>query len=254
VDFILDPLVPGAKEISATIEEFGGYDNVCLVTTSRMDPDIHGFHRIGVPTLSEDGAQDAFYSLCNLGGSPAVDDLIARLNCHPLSIDLLASSVRENGRDESMLFKAWADGTSRANYYRGLGVTMESLFHSPMVQDLGIAARDALGAIVAFPGSVRESILDDIFPGIPGIKAWWPCFAISSLSQKWVREDVLTVPVLLPRVHANYVLHHHAIVPPMRPLEARQHTIKPPMKVLHQLSYPATACLSFSFYLFRASG
>jgi len=56
VDLILDPLAPESKEISATIEELGSYEHVCLITTSRMDPDIPGFHRVQVPVLSEEGA------------------------------------------------------------------------------------------------------------------------------------------------------------------------------------------------------
>ena len=39
VDLILDPLAPEAKDISATIEELGSYPHVCLVTTSRMNPE-----------------------------------------------------------------------------------------------------------------------------------------------------------------------------------------------------------------------
>ena len=34
------------------IEELGSYPHVCLVTTSRMDPDIPGFHRIEVSVPS----------------------------------------------------------------------------------------------------------------------------------------------------------------------------------------------------------
>ena len=83
VDSILDPPAPEAREISAIIEEVGSNQCMCLVTTSRMYPDIHGFHRVEVPMLSEDGAQEAFYTLCNMARSPSVDDLIAELDFHP---------------------------------------------------------------------------------------------------------------------------------------------------------------------------
>ena len=39
MDFILGTLVPGAEEIYARIEQFGSYEHVCLVTTSRIYPD-----------------------------------------------------------------------------------------------------------------------------------------------------------------------------------------------------------------------
>ena len=121
MDHILDPLAPEADKISATIEEFGNYDHVCLIMTSRMDPDIHGFHRVGVPPLSEDGARNTFYSLCSLTRSPAVDDLITSLDFHPLSISLLTNIVRENDWDEPTLLKAWDNdqtGVLKSSYYK----------------------------------------------------------------------------------------------------------------------------------------
>jgi len=69
----------GAEGISTITEEFGSYEYVCLVTTNRTHPDIHGFHRAGVPTLSKGGARDAFYD-CNLDKPSAADDLIPKLD------------------------------------------------------------------------------------------------------------------------------------------------------------------------------
>ena len=167
VDFILDPLSPDAGEISATIEELGGDQHVCLVTTSRMYPDIHGFHRIEVPTLPEDSARETFYSHCSLGRSPAVDDLIAGLDYHPLSIDLLARSVRENGWDETMLLQAWDDDQTRTNYLKD---TLKLSLRCPTIQRLGAAAQDTLNAIAAFPHGVEEGKLGRIFPHIAGVE------------------------------------------------------------------------------------
>ena len=172
VDFILDPLAPEAEDISATIEEFSCYNHVCLVTTSRMHPDIHGFHRIEVPTLSQDGARDAFYSRCSLNKSPVVDDLIASLDFHPLSMTLLANSVHENGWNESMLLKVWDDGKASGvgkNYYQSLKDAVEPALRSPTIQSLGATAQNTLVAIAAFPNGVEKCRLEEIFPGIAGI-------------------------------------------------------------------------------------
>jgi len=172
VDLILDPLAPEAEHISAMIEEFGSYENVCLVTTSRMHPDIHGFHRVEIPTLSEDGARDTFYSLCDLERSFAVDNLIARLDFHPLSINLLATAVRENNWDEPTLLEAWDDDQTsarKASYYQSLMDAMEPLFRSPTIRYLGTTVRDALEAIATFPCGVEECKLQSIFPGIDGV-------------------------------------------------------------------------------------
>jgi hypothetical protein len=172
MDSILDPLAPEAEEISAMIEEFGSYRHVCLLTTSRMDPEIPGFHRVEVPTLSGDAARDAFYRLCHLARSSVVDDLLAKLDFHPLSIDLLASSVCENGWDELALLKALDDDQGsvlKSQYNQHLKDSIEQSFHSPTIQSLGDAARDALVAIAAFPCGVSETQLESVVPGMTGV-------------------------------------------------------------------------------------
>ena len=172
VDSILDPPVPEVEEILAVIEEFGSYEHVCLVTTSRIYPNIHGFHRVEVPTLSEDGARDTFYNLCNLGRSTAVDTLITKLDSHPLSIELLASYVRENNWDESMLLKVWDNdktGAVKVRYYRRLGNAIEPLLHSPTIVKLGAATRDVLEVIATFLSGVEGSELERILHKVAGI-------------------------------------------------------------------------------------
>ena len=172
VDPVLDPPAPEAEEISEIIEELGSIQHVCLITTSRMYPDIHGFHRVEVPTLPEDGARETFYSHCNLGRSPAVDDLIARLDFHPLSIDLLARYVRENDWDATVLSQAWDDDQKSAlktNYRQNLKEALELSLRSPTIQNLGTTAQGVLNAIAAFPDGIEERRLGNIFPSITGV-------------------------------------------------------------------------------------
>ena len=171
VDYAIDSLDPEVKEIYAKIEEFGGYEHVCLVTTSRIYPNVHGFHRVEIPTPPEDGARAIFYSLCNLDRSPAVDTLIAQLDFHPFSIELLARSTRENNWDEEMLLKAWDDqkGVLRTSYYQGLKDTIEPMFRSPKMKELGTMARDVLEAVASFQSGIREHQLEGIFHGTGGV-------------------------------------------------------------------------------------
>ena len=172
VDSTLDSPVPEAEEILATIEELGSYEHVCLVTTSRIYPNIHGFHRVEVPTLSEHGARETFYNLCNLGRSFAVDTLIAKLDSHPLSIELLASYVREKNWDEPALLKVWGNdetGAVKMRYYRKLRDAIGPTLRSPTITSLGTAARDVLEAIATFPSGVEESELGRILHKIVGI-------------------------------------------------------------------------------------
>lgn len=80
----------------AMTEGFGSYEHICLVTASKMCPDVHGFHRVEIKTPPEGGTRDIFYNLCNLGRLPAVDALIAQLDFNLFSIELLARTIREN--------------------------------------------------------------------------------------------------------------------------------------------------------------
>jgi len=241
VDSILDPLAPEAEDISATIEEFGSYDRVCLLTTSRAHPEIPGFHRIEVPTLSESDARDAFYGLCNVDRSPAVDDLIARLDSHPLSIDFLASSVRENGWDERMLLKAWGGDQADAlkiKYYQRLKDAMEPLLLSRTVQGLGTTAPDILGAIAAFPRGIEERRLQSTLTSTTGVGVALDVLCNLSLIY---RQDGF-VKMLSP--FQFYFLESM--------LEPAQH-----VEVIHcdgDNSHPAKACMSLLLHLFYGHG
>ena len=169
VDSILDTSIPNAEEIYAAIEEFGSYEHVCLVTTSRMYPDMHGFHRIEVPIPTEKDAYDIFYGLCSMSRSSVVDSLIARLDFHPLPIVLLANAILENNWDERALLKVWETGALKTAYYQGLKDAVEPVFRSPTIKELGKTARDVLCAIAAYPSGVEESRLEVICRQTTGI-------------------------------------------------------------------------------------
>ena len=169
VESILDPLVPETAKIATAIEELGRCQNIRLLTTSRMDPKIPGFHRMEVQTISEDGAQDMFYSCCRLGRSLAINKLLAELDFHPLSINLLASAVCENAWDESTLLEVWGNGRMnilKATNQQSLGDIINSTLGTPTIQALGTTALETLEAIAKFLGGVKESKLEGMFAGI----------------------------------------------------------------------------------------
>lgn len=172
VEFILDPLAPGASEIATAIEEIGRCQNVFLLATSRMNIKIPGFHHIEVPTLDEGDALDTFYTSCSLERSNAVDRLLAELDYHPLSTDLLASAVWENGWDEPGLLKAWHDrktGILKGSGCQSLEENIRSIFRTPTIRQLGTAPQETLEAIALYPNGVKESKLESTFPRIAAI-------------------------------------------------------------------------------------
>ena len=168
VDSILDPLTAGSRDIIARIEKFGSYEHVCLVTTSRMYPDIPGFRQVEVPTLSKNGAQNIFHGMCKLGKSPAVDRLIASLDFHPLSIEMLARCVHEKGWDESTLLEAWDGGeigAMRTSCHKRLSDTIEPVFRLPTIEGLGAIVSDILKLIATSPRGVERCKLEDRIRG-----------------------------------------------------------------------------------------
>ena len=139
-----------------------------------MHPDIHSFYRIEVPTISEDGARDAFYGLCNPGRSSVVDDLIARLD-FPLSINLLVNSLRESGWDGSAPLKAWGEDQTSVpenNCHQTLEGTVGPVFRSPTIQELRTTA-------------------------LNGRDSRYASQVLTHLSPRLVREGTLTVLVLI---------------------------------------------------------
>ena len=172
VEFILDPLAPGAAEIASAIEEFSQCQNLCLLLTSKMDVRIAGLRRVKVPNLSVNGAQDMFYSRCRLERSACVDNLLEELDYHPLSIDLLASAASENDWDEATLLEVWDGGKVSILHACGsqsLEDNVKSTLATPAIQAHGMTTLVALAALAALPSGVRERKLESMFPEITGI-------------------------------------------------------------------------------------
>ena len=172
VEPILDPLAPGAAEITSAIEKFNRCLNLCLLVTSKMDVMIADFRRIKVPILSANEAQVVLYSRCHLGRSVDVDNLLEELDFHPLSIDLLASAVCENGWDEATLLEAWDCG--KANILKAYGRqsledNIKLTLGTPTIQVHGMTALETLRALAAFPSGIRERELESMFAAIAGI-------------------------------------------------------------------------------------
>ncbi|KAF9789158.1 kinase-like domain-containing protein [Thelephora terrestris] len=167
MDSIIDPRAHGAAEIAKAIEELGQCPKVCLLATSRMDAKVPDFRRMEVSTFPEEAARDTFHSHCSLERSPAVYNILAELDFHPLSIVLLANAVSENRWDESALLKAWVGRKTcilMASGYGSLETYIESALRTSTIQALGTAARETLEAISNHPDGVQEFQLSKIYP------------------------------------------------------------------------------------------
>jgi hypothetical protein len=207
IDFIIDPLSSGAAEIATTIKELGLCPRVCLLSTSGMDPKIPGFRSMQVSNLPEEAARNTFYNYCSLQRSDEIDDVLAELDFHPLSIVLLASAVNEKEWTEPELLEAWDDGTVyilEASGRESLEDNIESILRTPTIQELGTAARETLEAIANHPDGVQEIHLLNLFPEITRACSQCTVQVLPDVSRRWFHKDAFAIQAPFPISSARY--------------------------------------------------
>ena len=185
---ILDPRGTDAREIYDVVEELGRYNNICLCLTSRISTIPPGFETLDIPTLSAKAARDTFYRIYkNLERFAPVNDILERLDFHPLSITLLATVAHHNRWDMDRLTKEWERQRTDAlhTYHnKSLAATVELSLASPMFQELGPDARGLLGAIAFFPQGISEDKIEWLFPTVSDGTNVFNVFCVLSLTYR----------------------------------------------------------------------
>ena len=105
---ILDLQGASGREIYAVVGELSQLSNICLCLTSRISTVPPDCKCLDIPVLSTEAARNTFYHIYDSAEpSGVVDDILERLDFHPLSITLLAAVARHNKWDTDRLRREW---------------------------------------------------------------------------------------------------------------------------------------------------
>ena len=185
---ILDPERPSAREIYADVDELARSSNTCPLITSRISVIPPHCGTFEIPILSMEAARDTFRRVYKHGGwSSSIDNVLERLEFHPLSITLLATVAQQNKWSTNRLIAEWArrrTAVLAAKHSRSLAATIELSLASPMFRELGPDARKFLEAVAFFPQGINEKNTHWLFPTIPDAPRMLDEFCVLSLTYR----------------------------------------------------------------------
>ena len=185
---ILDPRGTNDEEIYWVVDELCEFKTVSLLITSRTAKGLSYCKCPEIPTLSMEAACDIFSDIYGYNAhSGIIDNLLQRVDFHPLSITLLAVTASHNGWDYGQLAEEWDTQRAQAlqtDFNEKLAATIEISLASPTFHGLDPNARDLLGVVAFFPQGIDEKNLDWLFPAISNRKDIFDKYCVLSLTYR----------------------------------------------------------------------
>ena len=185
---ILDPQGPCAQEIYVVVDELTQFSNICVYITSRISTIPPHCETVKVPTLSTAAARDTFDRIFKHSErSDQINDILERLDFHPLSITLLATVGQHNQWDASRLAVEWERQRTAVldtQHSKSLATTIGLSLASPAFRELGPDARSLLEVVAFFPQGINEKNTHWLFPTISGVSNMLDKFCVLSLAYR----------------------------------------------------------------------
>ena len=196
---IFDPEGMDSGEILAAVEELCRFDQICVCITSRITTVPEHCKHPEIPTLSMDAARNIFYEIYNgHDRSDSIDALLERLEFHPLSITLLATTARHNKWGYDRLIKKWnalRGQVLRTDTNKSLAASLQLSLESPSFLKLGPDARDLLGVIAFFPQGINEDHIEWLFPTSSDVESTFDKFCALSLAYRTDGYVTMLAPI-----------------------------------------------------------
>jgi len=202
--------------IAKTMTDIGSLPNVQLLLTTRSRNIPTNLHHntmyiggLGLPATRE--AFSSVYTLEPLGEN--VISLLAELDYHPLSVNLLAHAGMKNGWSIKTLLRKWSSKKtdmlkSGSGKSENLAAAIELSLNSPIFSNITVAAHTLMRAISFLPKGIHRSELGGLFPRLSPTDAEDIADALVQCSlAKWDELDerlYVLVPIIRAYVNDRY--------------------------------------------------